>query len=82
MKKNTPEANSADYVDRVNRAIDYIVGNFDRQLRLEDVAVEACFSPFHFHRVFKSLVGETLNQFVKRLRLERALRCYTTQVDP
>ena len=73
MKKNTPEANSADYVDRVNRAIDYIVGNLDRQLRLEDVAVEACFSPFHFHRVFKSLVGETLNQFVKRLRLERAL---------
>ncbi len=33
----------------------------------------ACFSPYHFHRVFKALVGETLNAFVKRVRLERAL---------
>ncbi len=37
------------------------------------MAQAACFSPFHFHRVFKSLLGETLNQFVKRQRLERAL---------
>ena len=36
-------------------------------------AAAAGFSSFHFHRVFKSLLGETLNQFVKRLRLERAL---------
>ncbi len=62
-----------DYVERVNRAIDYIVHNLDQPLRLEHVAGVACFSPFHFHRVFRSLVGETLNQFVKRLRLERAL---------
>lgn len=63
----------ADYVERVNRAIDYIVRNLARPLRLEDVSRAAYFSPFHFHRVFKSLLGETLNQFVKRQRLERAL---------
>jgi len=62
-----------DYVERVNRAIDHIVRNLAEPLRLEDVSEAADFSPFHFHRVFKSLVGETLNQFVKRLRLERAL---------
>jgi DNA gyrase inhibitor GyrI len=28
------------------------------------VAAVAGFSPFHFHRVFRSLVGETLGQFV------------------
>ena len=61
------------YVDRVNRAIDHIVANLDRPLSLEVVAKAAFFSPFHFHRVFRSLTGETLNQFVKRLRLERAL---------
>ena len=33
----------------------------------------ALLSPFHFHRVFQALVGETLAEFVKRLRLERAL---------
>ena len=62
-----------DYVERVNRAIDHIVANLAEPLSLEDVSEAACFSPFHFHRVFKSFLGETLNHFVKRLRLERAL---------
>lgn len=62
-----------DYAARVNRAIDHIVGNLAQPLLLEDVAAAAGFSPFHFHRIFKSLLGETLNQFVKRQRLERAL---------
>lgn len=64
---------SVDYVERVNRAIDHIVRNLAQPLRLEDVASAACFSPFHFHRIFKALLGETLNEFVKRQRLERAL---------
>lgn len=64
---------STDYVERTNAAIDYIVRNLDGDLSLDAVADVACFSPFHFHRVFRLLVGETLNQFVKRQRLERAL---------
>ncbi len=64
---------SPDYVERTNRALDYIVRNLDGDLRLEEVARAACFSPFHFHRVFRSLLGETLSQFIKRQRLERAL---------
>jgi AraC family transcriptional regulator len=63
-----------DYVERVNRAIDHIVRNLAQPLRLEEVSSAACFSPFHFHRIFKALLGETLNQFVKRQRLERALQ--------
>lgn len=63
-----------DYLERVNRAIDHVVRNLGEPLRLEDVARVAHFSPFHFHRVFQSIVGETLGQFVKRLRLERALQ--------
>ena len=63
----------SDYIERTNAAIDYIVRHLDGELKLEKVAEVACFSPFHFHRVFRSLIGETLNQFVKRQRLERAL---------
>ena len=37
------------------------------------VARAAGLSPFHFHRVFQAMVGETLAEFVKRLRLEKAL---------
>jgi AraC family transcriptional regulator len=64
---------SINYVERVNRAIDHIVCHLAEPLSLEAVAAAAGFSPFHFHRVFKGALGETLKQFVKRLRLERAL---------
>lgn len=68
-----PNLAKVDYVDRVNRAIDHVTRNLSRPLKLEDVAKAACFSPYHFHRIFRALVGETLHDFVKRVRLERAL---------
>lgn len=61
-------------VARVNRAIDLIVTALDEPLPLERVAAAACCSPFHFHRLFKRVTGETLAAVVGRLRLERALR--------
>jgi AraC family transcriptional regulator len=64
---------SLHYVQRINRALDCIVQSLEQPRKLEDIARVARFSPFHFHRIFRALVGETLGQFVKRLRLERAL---------
>ncbi len=64
----------ADYVARVNRAIDHVLQHLDQPLGLEQVASVAHFSSFHFHRVFKALVGETLAAFVKRVRLEHAIK--------
>jgi AraC family transcriptional regulator len=72
-KREKSGANSLDYVGRVNRAIDFVLQNLDQSLQLEVVAKAAGFSPFHFHRVFRSVVGESLHEFVKRVRLERAL---------
>lgn len=60
-------------MERVNHAIDHVTRHLDAPLRLEDVADVACVSPYHFHRVFKAVTGETLNTFVKRTRLERAV---------
>ena len=64
---------NADYVARVNRAIDHVTRNLAAPLNLDEVAGVACFSRFHFHRIFRAMVGETLAQFVKRVRLERAV---------
>jgi AraC family transcriptional regulator len=41
-------------------------------LRLETLARVANFSPYHFHRVFKSIVGETLNDYIRRVRAQSA----------
>lgn len=64
---------SNDYLQRINAAIDLILNNLDKPLPLDTVAAAAGFSPFHFHRIFKALQGETLLEFTQRVRLERAI---------
>lgn len=73
ISKRTRSATALTYVQRVNLAIDYIVGRLAEPVRLRDLARVAMLSPFHFHRVFQSLVGSTPADFVQRLRLEKAL---------
>src|SRR5262245_10256694 len=64
----------SEYAQRINRVIDYIRENLDRPMKLEELAKVACFSEFHFHRIFSAVSGETLNSFTNRLRLEKAAR--------
>ncbi len=61
-----------EYVSRINRVIDYIESHLEEELFLRKLAQVAHFSPFHFHRIFKGIVGEPLNQFIQRIRLEKA----------
>ena len=61
------------YLQRINRVIDHISENLSDPLDLESLARLAHFSPFHFHRIFRSIVGEPLHSFVRRLRLEKAV---------
>lgn len=63
-----------EYELRVNKAIDYIHENPDRILSLEVLADKACFSKYHFHRIFKSVTKETINQYIKRYKMERAFK--------
>src|SRR5437667_1949848 len=60
------------YYDRVNRVLDYIGQRLDGELSLTRLSGIGCFSPFHFHRIFQGVTGETLNSHVRRVRLERA----------
>lgn len=62
----------AEYVGRINRVMDYVEANLDGDLSLGALARVANFSEFHFHRIFKGVVGETLNQFIQRRRVEKA----------
>ena len=61
-----------EYISRINKVIDYIENNLDNELNLSMLAGIANFSRFHFHRIFSAMVGETLNDFIRRIRLERA----------
>jgi AraC family transcriptional regulator len=68
----SPDPSRLEYEKRVNRVIDHIREHLAEALPLEQLAGVAHFSPFHFHRVFRAVTGETLSAFVQRQRLERA----------
>jgi len=70
MKPSTEQ----DYHERIVRTLMYLQQHLDDALSLEQVAAVAAFSSFHFHRIFRGLVGETMKEYVRRLRLERAAR--------
>lgn len=61
-----------EYLGRIHRVIDHIGAHLGEELALEALARVAAFSPYHFHRVFTSLMGETVQGFVRRVRLEKA----------
>lgn len=58
--------------ERIYKVVRYIEQNLDKDILLKDLAQVACFSPFHFQRIFKDIIGETPKQFIIRLRLETA----------
>ena len=60
------------YEDRLNRVTAYIYEHLDENLDLQMLADVAAMSPFHWHRVYHAIRGETIVDAVKRLRLQRA----------
>ena len=70
MKKHHQISNTT--VIRICDVIVYIEENLDTKLSLEKVAQKAFFSPYHFHRLFKVVTNETLQNFINRKRIEKA----------
>ncbi|WP_137791266.1 helix-turn-helix domain-containing protein [Bacillus sp. E(2018)] len=57
---------------QIFRVLEYIEEHVEDSLPLEKLAGISTYSPFHFQRIFKSVVGETPAAYVKRFRLENA----------
>jgi len=56
----------------VQRAVERVLVSLDEALVRVRLARAAALSPFHFHRIFRGMVGETPLELQRRLRLERA----------
>ena len=54
--------------------MDFINQHLESNPSLDEIAEAASFSKFHFHRLFRALVGETVAEYMRRLRLEKAAR--------
>lgn len=59
------------YINRINKVVDYIDDHLNKDLSLDKLAEIACFSTFHFHRVFSALLDETPNNYITRRRIEK-----------
>ncbi len=68
MKKTTRQQ----YVQRLHRVIDYIFEHLDDNLDVNTLADIAILSPYHFHRIYRQVIRETVNTTVRRLRLQKA----------
>lgn len=56
----------------INKLIDYIYNNLDKELTMQDLSRRINLSPYHFHRIFSTEQGEPLGKFIQRIRIERA----------
>jgi len=71
------------YHERMLKVLVYIQQNLEKELSLVELAGVAHFSPYHFHRIFKGMTGESVKSHIRRLRLEKAahnLKCGNEQI--
>jgi AraC family transcriptional regulator len=70
--RTTKEETRQDHAERMDRVLEHIRTHLDEPMPLGELAAVACFSPYHFHRIFSGMVGESVKSHIRRLRLERA----------
>lgn len=66
------QVTSDNYRKRLIKVIDYIHDHLAGDLSVNALAEVAFMSPYHFHRVYRELVQETVNATIRRLRLQQA----------
>lgn len=57
---------------RLQRVLDFIEARIAAAISLDDLAAEACLSPFHFARAFRETTGLTPHRYVTERRIEAA----------
>ncbi len=60
------------YQNQLSKVIEFIGKHLDEKLTLTQLSDNACFSKYHFHRLFTAYTGLSLQQYIRWLRLKRA----------
>lgn len=61
-----------DWLNRMNRALDYIEENLTGEIDKQHIAKLACCSEFHFYRLFSFISGISLGEYIRHRRLTKA----------
>ncbi len=57
------------YHERINVVIQYIHNHIGNRLDLDYLASISCYSTFHFHRIMRAYLGESIGAYLQRTRL-------------
>jgi AraC-like DNA-binding protein/DNA gyrase inhibitor GyrI len=62
------------WIKEIEESLSYILENLDKNdIRFDEIAKLRNYSPYHFHRRFKEITGESVKNCLRRLRFERAV---------
>jgi AraC-like DNA-binding protein len=78
----TTRSHRRDVLRRLVAAREWLAVHFNEPISLREAARVACCSPYHFHRQFVALFGETPQDYVSRLKLEEAKKLLVTTTLP
>lgn len=62
-----------EWLECLNKAIDYIEENLDGEIDLNEVSKIACCSTFHFQRMFSYIADKPLSEYVRKRRMSKAV---------
>lgn len=60
--------------DFIRKSLEYIHLNYQQQISVEDIAIHACISTYHFCRLFKELMGLSPHNFLRQYRLSQSYK--------
>ncbi|MVO98062.1 AraC family transcriptional regulator [Paenibacillus lutrae] len=61
-----------DVYERIQQSVQYIESHLQQDLQITDIASKAFYSAFHFQRLFHSITGFSVHQYIRRRRLTEA----------
>ncbi|MGM7635026.1 AraC family transcriptional regulator [Bacillus sp. Hm123] len=70
-----------EYIITFQKVIDYIDQHIHEVISIQDLAKHIGYSPFHFSRIFKEVVGETPMEYVTKRKLQFALKDMSKQTS-
>lgn len=70
-----------EYIARICKVQDYIEKYYFQNISVEKLAEVAGFSKYHFNRIFKSILHESLSEYVNRIRIEHSLFLLAYRTD-
>ncbi|MBC3759126.1 AraC family transcriptional regulator [Hyunsoonleella sp. SJ7] len=74
--------NKSFYAERLNVIIEYINNHLEERIDIKTLADLSHFSPFHFHRISRALLGEPIGKYISRMRIETGAKLLRYSNEP